>query len=201
MAWIESHQALEKHPKVLELSRRMGWSLDETIGKLHRFWWWCLDYAPTGDLRHVAPETIAHALGISPELAPQLLSAMMQEHWICRQRQSKYPLRVHDWNIHAGRYLRDYKFKRHPERLSEVIELYKIPCAMCQPTVSRQSADNPQTVSRKSAVPTNHKEEKNPDKSVVHIVDNSRVRIPGEADWAPIQDQLAKIGKPMPKGG
>lgn len=39
MAWIESHQQLERHPKTHELMGLMGWDLDATIGKRMRGWW------------------------------------------------------------------------------------------------------------------------------------------------------------------
>jgi hypothetical protein len=51
LAWIESHQTLEKHPKTLDLMNATGWDLDTCLGKLHRFWYWCVDYAEDGDLR------------------------------------------------------------------------------------------------------------------------------------------------------
>lgn len=31
MAWIESHQSIEKHPKVIQLGRSMEWSLCQPI--------------------------------------------------------------------------------------------------------------------------------------------------------------------------
>ena len=50
MAWIESHQSLKEHPKTKRLVRALGISLPEVIGHLHLMWWYCLDYAPDGDL-------------------------------------------------------------------------------------------------------------------------------------------------------
>lgn len=134
MAWLESHQALERHPKVLQLASMMGWSLDETLGKLHRFWWWCLEYAPTGDLRQVDPIVIAGGIGLTGDVAHKFMPSMLNAHLICSCARSKKPFRVHDWIEYAGRYLRDTKFKRTPEKWTQVMELYAI---ACQPTVSR----------------------------------------------------------------
>ncbi len=162
MAWIESHQSIEKHPKVIQLGRSMEWSLDETIGRLHRFWWWCLEYAPTGDLRSVDPVMMANGIGLMGDFADRFATSMLRVHLICplppsRARRRTRPdmtnlvmFRIHDWIEHAGRYLRDSKFKRSPDKYAEVVALYKI---SCRPTVSRLSADNPQTVRRLSAVP------------------------------------------------
>lgn len=30
MAWIESHQQLERHPKIMGVMQRMGWDIDTT---------------------------------------------------------------------------------------------------------------------------------------------------------------------------
>jgi hypothetical protein len=49
MAWLESHQSLRDHPKARRLARRLD-GLPASIGHLHALWWWCLDYAPNGDL-------------------------------------------------------------------------------------------------------------------------------------------------------
>ena len=163
MAWIESHQELEKHPKILRLSLAMNWSLDETIGKVHRFWWWCLDYAPIGDLRGVDALGMARGLHLTEDEATRFMPALMDAHFVCtiaippsyrgkiREKYANQPWRVHDWIEYAGRYLRDTKFKRRPEKWAQVVELYQ---ETCQPTVSGLSATHSQpTVSRMSAVP------------------------------------------------
>lgn len=48
--WIESHQSLRNHPKVIKAARLAGVSRVEIIGRLHYFWWWALDYARDGDI-------------------------------------------------------------------------------------------------------------------------------------------------------
>lgn len=154
MAWIESHQGLERHPKIMQLGYIMNWSIDETLGRMHRFWWWCLDYAPTGDLRQVDWKILGMHLGLKEDDSLKFREALVTTHLVCRLARTRLPLRVHDWIEYAGRYLRDTRFKRHPEKMAEVIELYAI---KCQPTVSRQAADKQPTcqptVRRQSAVP------------------------------------------------
>ena len=49
--WIQSHNTLRTHPKLFRLMRLMGWDTSQAIGTLLMFWWWCLNYAPDGDLR------------------------------------------------------------------------------------------------------------------------------------------------------
>jgi len=61
MAWIESHQALREHPKTLALCEALGIAWVPAVGHLHLLWWWCLDYAITGDLRKFSVHQIAMA--------------------------------------------------------------------------------------------------------------------------------------------
>ena len=119
MAWIESHQQLLNHPKTLDLMNFMGWDVDTTIGKLHRLWWWCLDYAPDGDLRKHNASRLAAALGLPPSQGEKLVSALVQTQWL-----DTFPnLRLHDWWDYIGPFLR-VKYKRNPERWQRVRDLY-----------------------------------------------------------------------------
>jgi hypothetical protein len=59
MAWIESHQSLRSHPKLFHLSNLLGKDQILMVGHLHYFWWWCVDYAPTGDLSRFSSLQIA----------------------------------------------------------------------------------------------------------------------------------------------
>lgn len=120
MSWIESHQALEKHPKTLDLAQRMGWTLDETIGKLHRFWWWCLDYATDGDLRKHSVAVLAGSVGIPAANAEDFLTNMINARWI-----DKKPYRrIHDWWEYVGRFLQ-IRYKHNPQKWQEVRDTYK----------------------------------------------------------------------------
>jgi hypothetical protein len=66
-------------------------------------------------------------------MSVKFVRSMVEACWLDR---GNGVFRVHDWPHYAGRFLRDTRFKRQPERWKEVQSLYEIP-------VSRQSADNP----------------------------------------------------------
>ena len=119
MSWIESHQALEKHPKVYDLMNLMEWDLDRTIGKLHRFWWWCVDYAEDGDLRKHNESRLAIAVGLKPEDGEKFIDSMMKSYWIDK----KPYLRVHDWWHYLGRFLQ-VKYKHNPNKWKRIQKLY-----------------------------------------------------------------------------
>jgi hypothetical protein len=110
----------------------MGWDVDTTIGKLHRFWWWCLDFAPTGDLRGKNDAVLAGSVGLASKEGARFVKAMVESCWIDR---SDGVFRIHDWPDYAGTYLRNSKFRRTPERWADVCRLY----ADRQPTVGELS--------------------------------------------------------------
>jgi hypothetical protein len=120
MAWIESHQKLEKHPKVIDLMCAMGWSLNETIGALHRFWWWCVDYAEDGDLRKHNDARIAIAVGLNVDSGKHFVESMVQSCWIDRDPY----FRVHDWWQYIGLFLQ-IKYKHNPSSWKKIRSKYK----------------------------------------------------------------------------
>lgn len=63
MAWIESHQSLLSHKKLLKMTRKLGIIKYQAIGHLQALWWWSIDNAADGDLSGQTPEIIAEAAG------------------------------------------------------------------------------------------------------------------------------------------
>lgn len=162
MAWIESHQTLLNHPKLLHLASLMEWDIDTAIAKLHRLWWWCLDYAPDGNVSRHSADMVALSIGLSADMGEKLINSLLESKFLVKN--PKKNILVHDWLDYAGRYLRDSKYKRTPEKYKEIINLYK-------GVVSRHVLSKSHNVSRLSAVPnqpnltnqpnqTNHKQSK-----------------------------------------
>lgn len=158
MAWIESHQALANHPKVADLMAGMDWDLDTSLGKLHRFWWWCVDYAEDGDLRRHNDNRIGRAVGLnSSEDCSRFVRAMVESCWIDRMPY----FRVHDWWDYIGLFLqRKYGEKNKPrwERVkllytgsTEVVQRLSQPTNQPnQPTEDRARAFKPEVRSEEA---------------------------------------------------
>lgn len=119
MAWIESHQELERHPKRISLGSLMGWDKYQTIGRLHAFWWWCVDYSLDGDLSRFNDSQIAEAVGLDPSQSKQFVEAMVESGWIDREPY----LRVHDWWDYVGNFLQR-KYKSYPSTWKKVKDKY-----------------------------------------------------------------------------
>lgn len=120
MAWIESHQAIERHPKTLSLAAAMGWGIYETIGRLQCFWWWCVDYAEDGDLRKHNDSILGAAVGLNSQDAKRFVEAMKTARWL----DSDPYFRVHDWWFYIGRFLQVKYKTSHPERWMAVKNAY-----------------------------------------------------------------------------
>jgi len=142
MAWIESHQNLEQHPKLLHLMKLTGWTLDEAIGKLHRLWWWVLNYAEDGDLSKHLP--YVYLTRFSSNCTPSELYLHLQESkWITKNGL------LHDWLDYAGRYLKGKYKTSNPKKLIEIYKKHKSPLSL--PKVSLKDNQGKTKVSLKSA--------------------------------------------------
>lgn len=113
MAWIRSEQSLERHPKTLLLKTILDVELETVIGRLHRLWWWCLDYAIDGDLTKHTPEVIQESCNIP-------LEALIEARFV----DSEPYLRIHDWWDNQGNFLK-IKFRDHPVKWREIQTHYQ----------------------------------------------------------------------------
>lgn len=119
MAWIESPGDLEHNPKVQELMYEMKWDLDQTIGKLHRLWWWCAKYVENGELRDYNDTRIAEVMGVAKADAERLKEALVRACWLDREPY----LRVSKWWDIAGQWL-IARYKRSPEKWRKIRNCY-----------------------------------------------------------------------------
>jgi hypothetical protein len=121
MAWIESHQDLLNHPKLFKLSSITGWSINETIGILHRLWWWALSYAEDGDLSKYESAEVALALGIDPGKndPKEFFNTLIGCGFMRKDK------KIHDWLDYAGRYLKGKYRTSNPSKLLEIERKYK----------------------------------------------------------------------------
>ena len=121
MPWIESHTDLESHPKTKYLKTLMGWDLDTTIGKLHRFWWWVLKFAEDGDLRKFNDYQLGDAVALDVETSKRFVESMVTAGFLDRT-----PFfRVHDWMDRTERYLYAKYHNSNPKKLKSIVGKYR----------------------------------------------------------------------------
>lgn len=99
MAWIESHQELRGHPKLLKLMALLNVARPTAIGHLHLLWWWVVDYATDGDLGRYGDAEIALAADW-PSDAEKFINAMTSAGFLDRDKKA---VRIHDWLHFCGR--------------------------------------------------------------------------------------------------
>lgn len=120
MSWIKSHKEILNHPKTLDLMQVMKWDVDTCIAKLHRLWWWCVDYAEDGDLRKHNDDRLARAVGLNSENEAKLfVDGLVQAGWLEREPY----FRVHDWWDHIGDFLKR-RYHRTPDKWGRIEKMY-----------------------------------------------------------------------------
>jgi len=119
MAWIESHQSLEKSRKLYELMAAMDWDKFQAIGRLKVFWWWCLDHAIDGNLTKFKPVHLALAIELDPRDSERFMSAMLEAGFIEREPQ----LRLRNWWTYVGKLLKA-KYRQTPEKWQSIRDAY-----------------------------------------------------------------------------
>ncbi len=105
MSWIEVHQELRNHPKVIRLRAALGCTLAEAHGYIIALWLWAVSYARNGDLSSFTPDEIAHAANFEGD-AKHLLECLVSTRWIDRK---DLKISLHDWKIYSLRYLEENK--------------------------------------------------------------------------------------------
>jgi len=108
--WIESHQTLARHPKVIRLAARLKINRAQALGHLHLLWWWTLDFSPEGDLSVFSAPEIALGAEWSGD-GEEFLAALQQTGWIDED------LSLHDWEDYAGKLLQ--RRRRNTQRKQE----------------------------------------------------------------------------------
>lgn len=109
MAWIEFHQQLGRHPKVLRLAGKLHIHPAQVIGHLAYLWWWALDYVPSGDLSASTSTEIASA-ATWPGDADKFLAALKETGLVDDDGI------IHDWMDYAGNVIEAREWKRKRDR-------------------------------------------------------------------------------------
>lgn len=116
MAWIEVHDTLPDHPKVLRAAKALKLDSDALVGKLVRLWVWALGNREDGVLNDLDADRLdvimqykgkASAL-LEALVTNRLLDALPDEHYM-----------IHDWDEHVMmlRDKREEKRKQNAERV------------------------------------------------------------------------------------
>lgn len=100
MAWLELHEGMREHPKVIDLAERLGISEPHAAGLCCYLWTWALERSPDGVLRNSA-RMVSRACGWDGDQASLLSGLVISGLLDVMDADSLY---IHDWNEYTGRF-------------------------------------------------------------------------------------------------
>lgn len=109
MAWIELHQTLPTHRKIMKLRRILKIKTPQAVGHVAMLWLWSIDNAPDGDLSKVDVEDIAEACEWSRNAAT-FVDAMKEAGLIDAD------MKLHDWDEYTGGLMEKREDRRKKDR-------------------------------------------------------------------------------------
>lgn len=122
MAWIESHQTLRNHPKLFEFSKLIGQDRVVLTGHLLWLWWWCMDYAPDGDLTKFNHHQIALAAGWEGDPS-KFVDALINSGFVDENGEKRF---IHDWLDFCGEIIKK-RIDRKQARRKVAADICRIP--------------------------------------------------------------------------
>jgi len=114
MPWIEFHQSLPTHRKLLRLTGALGIRVPAALGHLALLWLWALDNAPDGSLRGVSEKELARVCQFPARRAADFAAALAAAGFVDETADGA---RIHDWEDYGGKYQR--KREMGKKRLQE----------------------------------------------------------------------------------
>lgn len=111
MAWIESHQSLARHPKLLALARDLHIRRSTAVGMLQLLWWWAIDVSPEGEI-NISPGDIAEIMDW-PKNPDTLLKSLTERHWVDSEDGRLF---IHDWEDYTGKLVEQRELRRVSNR-------------------------------------------------------------------------------------
>lgn len=147
MAWIQVHQTLKDHRKVLAAADELDIEPAHMLGLLISFWLWALDNAPTGSLAGISPRMIARAAQYNEDPG-KFVDALKDVGLLDTDQEGN--LELHDWYEYTGKLID----QREAEKLRS--RRRRAAAAEAQPPTDRratagQSADGTQDNREKAA--------------------------------------------------
>lgn len=147
MAWIQVHQTLKDHRKVLAAADELDIEPAHMLGLLISFWLWALDNAPTGSLSGISPRMIARAAQYNDD--PDKFVEALTDVGLLDTDQTG-DLELHDWYEYTGKLIDQREAEKLRSRRRRAAATEAQPLADRRATAGR-SADETQDDREKAA--------------------------------------------------
>ncbi len=113
MAWIQVHQQLKDHRKLLAAADELEIEPVHMLGLIISFWLWALDNAPSGSLQGINDRMIARAAQWSGD--PDKFVAAMANAGLL-DKEDDGSLSIHDWYEYAGKLIEQREAEKNRSR-------------------------------------------------------------------------------------
>lgn len=113
MAWIQVHQHLKDHRKLLAAADELDIEPPHMLGLLISFWLWALDNAPRGNLENISDRMISRAAQWNGEPA-DFVSSMINAGFLDEEKPGE--LLIHDWQEFTGKLIDQREAEKHRSR-------------------------------------------------------------------------------------
>lgn len=110
MAFIEVHQTLPNHRKIMRLRRLLKVEPAQAVGHMVALWCWALDNAQDGDLCMFEPDEIAEAAMWKKD--PDRFYQAIKESGFVDENDV-----LHDWFDYAGRLMEQREYRKEQNRV------------------------------------------------------------------------------------
>lgn len=147
MAWLEIHQSIKDHRKLLAAADALDMAPAHVAGHIIFFWLWALDNAPSGEISEITARNIARAAQWegSPE---SFLSALVESGLVDKTDEGLF---IHDWSDYAGKLIDQRVADRERKRQSRAAAKAKnADSVTCPENVQRTSGGQNKDVQGKS---------------------------------------------------
>ncbi len=115
MAWIELHQSLMNHKKIIRLKNVLKVEAPHAMGLVCNLWLWAVDNAPDGDLTEFSAEELSEVCGYKKD-PNQFLKAMVDVGFIDKKGKKK---QIHDWSEYTGRLMESREIRKEQARVRQ----------------------------------------------------------------------------------
>lgn len=146
MAWIQVHQQLKDHRKLLAAADELEIEPAHMLGLLISFWLWALDNAPSGSLEGISSRMIARAAQWSGN-PDELVSALKSAELLDEEPDGK--LEIHDWYEYTGKLIDQREAEKNRSRRRRAAAAAAPPSK--SQTTAGQTEDAPQDNQKKTA--------------------------------------------------
>lgn len=109
MAWIELHQNLPTHRKILCLKNILNICVAQAVGHMSMLWLWALDNARDGDLSPFPNKDIAAICGWNKK-ADKFVNALIESGFVDEN------MMIHDWGDYTVKYVESKERDREQSR-------------------------------------------------------------------------------------